>query len=106
MWIQEQKEELVNMDWRELISKRKQIKDRSRQKPQTRMAGGTPVDAKRKKIEPKGSLGDIFEEDMSELAEMTRTDIMDMAMERINQMSKQELIDMLERTEGQLGGKI
>jgi len=103
MLIQEQKEELVNMDWRELISKRKQIKDKSRQKPQTRMAGGSPS------LEPRGrtdSLDNVFDEDMRELAEMTRTDIMDMVMERVNQMSKQELIDMLERTEGQLGEKI
>jgi hypothetical protein len=105
MLIQELREELVNMDWREIITKDMQSK-RSRKKPQTRIAGGTPVDAKRKRIETEGSLEDIFEEDMSELAEMTRTDIMDMVMERVNQMSKQELIDMLERTEGQLGEKI
>ena len=93
------------MNWRELISKRKQMRDKTRQKPQTRMSGGSP-DAKRMRMEPEGSLEDIFEEDMSELAEMTRTDIMDMVMEKINQMSKEELIDMLERTEGQLGEKI
>ena len=98
---EEQKEELVKMDWRELISKRKQIKDKSRQKPQTRMAGGSPS------VKPIGRTDEptfdaVFGEELDELAEMTRTDIMDMVMERIGQMSKKELIDMLERTQGNL----
>ena len=40
------------MDWREVISKRKQIKDKSRQKPQTRMAGGKPnlLQAKKEQV--------------------------------------------------------
>jgi hypothetical protein len=98
------KGELVKMDWREVVLKNMQDR-RKRKKPQTRIAGGSP-DAKRMRMEPEGSLEDIFEEDMSELAEMTRIDLMNMVMDKIGQMSKKELIDMLERTEGQLGEKI
>lgn len=91
------------MNWKELIIKRKQIKDKSRQKPQTRMSGGIPD------ISPKGrtdSLDAVFEGEMDDLAEMTRIDIMDMVMERIGSMSKEELIGILERTQGTLGEKV
>ena len=62
--------------------------------------------------EPKGArTGDIT--DMQEdrdiddnLAEMTRSDLMDVVMERIAQMSKEDLINMLVRTRGELGEKI
>ena len=93
------------MNWKEVVLKNMQGK-RNRKKPQTRISGGSPDDAKRMRMEPEGSLEDIFEEDISELAEMTRTDIMDMVMDKINRMSKEELIDMLERTEGKLEEKI
>ena len=99
MLIQEQKEELVNMDWRELISKRKQIKDKSRQKPQIRMAGGSPS------LEPRGrtdSLDNVFDEEMEDLTEMTREDLMNVIMDKIGKMSKKELIQILERTQGNI----
>ena len=97
----EQKEELVKMDWRELISKRKQIKDKTRQKPQTRMAGGSPS------MKPRGRTDEptfdaIFGEELDELAEMTREDLMDAVMDKIGQMSKEELIQILESTQGNL----
>ena len=62
--------------------------------------------------EPKGArTGDISdmqeERDMdNELAEMTRSDLMDVVMERIAQMSKEDLINMLVRTRGTLEEKI
>ena len=89
------------MDWRELISKRKQIKDRSRQKPQTRMAGGSPS------VKPTGRTDEptfdaVFGEELDELAEMTREDLMDTVMDKIGQMSREELIGILESTQGNL----
>jgi hypothetical protein len=97
----EQKEELVKMDWRELISKRKQIKDKTRQKPQTRVAGGKPS------LSPKGRTDEptfdaMFGEELDELAEMTREDLMDAVMDKIGQMSRKELIQILESTQGNL----
>tara|TARA_R100000482_G_scaffold110744_1_gene53081 strand:+ start:259 stop:576 length:318 start_codon:yes stop_codon:yes gene_type:complete len=98
---EEQKGELVKMNWRELISKRKQIRDKSRQKPQTRMSGGTPS------ITPVGrtdepTFDSMFGERLDELAEMTREDLMDAVMDKIGQMSKEELIQILETTQGNL----
>ena len=89
------------MDWRELISKRKQIRDKSRQKPQTRMSGGTPS------ITPVGRTDDpsfdsMFGERLDNLAEMTREDLVDAITEKIYRMSKEELIEILERTQGNL----
>ena len=43
MLIQEQKEELVNMDWRTIIKE-------ERKKPQTRIAGGNPNDKPKKSL--------------------------------------------------------
>ena len=89
------------MNWRELISKRKQIRDKSRQKPQTRMSGGTPS------ITPVGrtdepSFDSMFGERLDNLAEMTREDLVDAITEKIYRMSKEELIEILERTQGNL----
>jgi hypothetical protein len=97
----EQKGELDKMDWRELISKRKQIKDKTRQKPQTRMAGGKPS------ITPVGrtdepSFDSMFGERLDNLAEMTREDLVEVVTEKIYQMSKEELIQILESTQGNL----
>ena len=101
MLIQEQKEELVKMDWREVITKRKQIKDKSRQKPQTRMAGGNPQDT------GKGRKGSIFdmEEDRLErekLASATREDLMDKVMDVIGSYSEEQLIELLIGTQGNI----
>ena len=98
---EEQKGELVKMNWRELISKRKQIRDKSRQKPQIRMSGGTPS------ITPVGrtdepSFDSMFGERLDNLAEMTREDLVDVVTEKIYQMSKEELIKILESTQGNL----
>jgi len=98
----EQKEELVKMDWREIIIKRKQMRDKSRQKPQTRLAGGSPDDAKRMRMGRKDSLDNVFEGEMDDLAEMTRGDLMDAVMDKIGQMSKEELMQILESTQGNL----
>ncbi len=49
---------------------------------------------------------DIIEHDMgdleSELAEQTREDLLEMTVEKIESMSKQQLIDLLVRTKGTL----
>ena len=100
--IKEQKEELVKMDWREIIIKRKQIKDKSRQKPQIRMAGGNPQDT------GKGREGSIFdmEEDRlerKELANATREDLIDKMMKMVSVMSDEELIDILMASQGEVG---
>ena len=88
------------MDWREVILKNMQDR-RQRKKPQTRIAGGKP------NITPVGRtddplLDDMFGEGLDELAEMTRKDLMDAIMDKIGQMSKEELIEILERTQGNL----
>lgn len=97
----EQKEELVNMDWREVIIKRKQFRDRGRQKTQTRIAGGNPQDT------GKGREGSIFdmEEDRLErekLASATREDLMDKVMDLIGSYSEEQLIELLIGTQGNI----
>ena len=92
------------MDWREVILKNMQDR-RQRKKPQTRIAGGKP------NITPMGrtdepSFDSMFGEELDELAEMTREDLMDAVMERIGSMSKEELIGILERTMGTLEEKV
>ena len=99
----EQKEELVKMDWREVITKRKQIKDKSRQKPQTRMAGGKPNLTPSK--ERTGSPFDETDEDRKErqeLANATRSDLMDKVMDLIGSYSEEQLIDLLIGTQGDI----
>lgn len=88
------------MDWREIILKNMQNR-RKRKKPQTRIAGGKP------NITPTGrtdepSFDSMFGERLDNLAEMTREDLVDVVTEKIYQMSKEELIEILERTQGNL----
>ena len=97
---EEQKGELVKMDWREVILKNMQDR-RQRKKPQTRIAGGKP------NITPMGrtdepSFDSMFGERLDNLAEMTREDLVDAITEKIYRMSKEELIEILERTQGNL----
>jgi|TARA_R110000744_G_scaffold25377_1_gene62992 hypothetical protein len=75
----------------------------------TRIAGGTPekweYDTKniKRKIGGKTeSLDDVFDEDMDELAEMTREDLMNAVMDKIGQMSKKELLMLLEEHKDKL----
>ena len=75
-----------------------------RRKPPIKVAGGKPSPASGRMDEP--TFDSIFEEEMDELAEMTRTDLMDMVMERIGSMSKEDLIGILERTMGTLEEKV
>jgi len=99
----ELKEELVKMDWREIIIKRKQIKDKSRQKPQTRMAGGSPNLTPSK--DRKGNPFDETDEDRNErmlLASATRSDLMDKVMDLIGSMSEDDLIDLLMTSQGEV----
>ena len=48
----------------------------------------------------------MFDEDMANLAEMTRKDLFPMVIKRISKMSKEELLAILERTQGSLEEKI
>ena len=98
----EPKEGLVNMDWRELISKRKQIKDKSRQKPQTRMAGGNPKDTG--KGRRRGSIMDMEEDrlERKELLNATRQDLMDKVMDVINSYNEEQLMELLMGTLGDI----
>lgn len=99
----EQKEELVKMDWREVITKRKQIKDKSRQKPQTRMAGGKPNLTPSKKRT--GSPFDETDEDRKERQELlnaTREDLMDKVMDVIGSYSDEQLMELLLGTQGDI----
>jgi len=98
----EQKEELVKMDWREVIIKRKQMRDKTRQKPPTRIAGGSPDDAKRMRMGRKDSLDNVFQGEMDDLAERTRGDLYEAAAHKLIDMSKEELIKILQMTQGNL----
>lgn len=111
------------MSWEEVIKQRDRkgkterdgkISDRTgvgrfKSVKQTRIAGGNPA----ADMSPKDSATneeDLFqygeESTLSErerLAEMTRSDLMDIMMDRIGAMSTQEIIDILVRTQGDLG---
>ena len=79
----------------------KVLSNRVKRPTQTRMKGGNPA----ADLNPRGrmdSLDLVFEEDMSNLAEMTRKDLLEMAERHIKSLSKEQLIDILERTEGTL----
>ena len=82
----------------------KVMSNRVKRPSQTRIKGVNPADD----LKPEGRMDDIdltFEEEDSmeeELAEMTRTDLMDAVMERISEMSRKELIRILSRTGGKL----
>ncbi len=83
----------------------KVLSNRIKRPTQTRMKGGNPMDD----INPKGrtdSLDLVFEEDMSNLAEMTRGDLIDRAVDYIKSLSKEQIIAILERTQGTLEEKI
>jgi hypothetical protein len=60
------------------------------------------------KSSPKGDLMDMQEDrDIDQdLANMAKDDLIEEVMDRIEQMSKDELIDMLIRTRGQMGESI
>lgn len=119
MLTEEQREELVKVSWENIIKQRDRKgkldrpgKINERVSPgrfksvkQTRVAGGNPSSD----MSPRGrmdSLDLVYEDDLSELAEMTREDVMDAVMDRIGQMSKEELIAILERTQGSLEEKV
>ena len=117
---EEQKEELVKMEnWENVLKAARDRKGKlSGGKPipekvnpkkfagvkrptQTRMKGGNPA----ADLNPRGrmdSLDLVFEEDMSNLAEMTREDLLQMAERHIKSLSKEQLINILERTQGTL----
>ena len=104
------------MDWLSILKAKRQFKD-LRQLRQEGLRQDLKERRENKVIgdtsnEPKGARrGSIFdmeeERDMDDkLAEMTRSDLMDVVMERIAQMSKEDLINMLVRTRGELGEKV
>ena len=83
----------------------KVLSNRVKRPTQTRMKGGNPADD----LNPRGrtdSLDLVFEEDMSNLAEMTREDLIDRAVTYIESLSKKQIIAILERTRGTLEEKI
>ena len=96
------------MDWREVIIKRKQIKDRSRQKPQTRMAGGSkPSQSNEQYLEhysnkDETDLDEYADDEMDRLANMTREDLEDKVLELIDGLSKEELLELLESSLGDI----
>ena len=113
--IEEQKGELVNMNnWENIIKARvrptreldteRRNRSPERRKPPVKVAGGTPSPASGRMDEP--TFDSMFGEELDELAEMTREDLMDAVMERIGSMSKEELIGILERTMGTLEEKV
>ena len=104
------------MNWIEILKFKRNFKD-LRQLREEGLRSGAKQRTANKVLgdisrEPKGArTGDITdmqeERDMDdELAEMTRSDLMEVVMERIAQMSKEDLINMLVRTRGELGEKV
>jgi hypothetical protein len=104
----EQKEGLVKMNWRTIIIKRKQIKDKSRQKPQTRMAGGSkPSQSNEQYLQhysnkDETELDEHADNEMDRLANMTREDLEDKVLELIDGLSKEELLELLESSLGDI----
>jgi len=83
----------------------KVLSNRVKRPVQTRMKGGNPA----ADLNPRGrmdSLDVVFEEDMSNLAEMTREDLIDRAVNYIQSLSKEQIIAILERTQGTLEEKL
>jgi|11BtaG_2_1085332.scaffolds.fasta_scaffold02061_7 hypothetical protein len=105
----EPKEELVKMDWREVITKRKQIKDKTRRKPPTRLAGGNrPSQSTEDYIEhwsddsPELDNTEENEWERQSLVNSTRSDLMDKVMDLIGSMKDDELIDLLVGSQGNI----
>ena len=96
------------MDWREVIIKRKQLKDRSRQKPQTRVAGGSkPSQSNEQYLEhysnkDETDLDEHADDEMDRLANMTREDLEDKVLEMIDGFSKEQLLELLESSLGDI----
>tara|TARA_R100000951_G_scaffold116804_1_gene131256 strand:+ start:2206 stop:2526 length:321 start_codon:yes stop_codon:yes gene_type:complete len=92
----EQKEELVKMDWREVI------KSETRKKPQTRIAGGNPQDTG--KGRRRGSIMDMDEDrkERQELVNATREDLIDKIMDVIGSYSDEQLMELLLGTQGNI----
>ena len=86
---------------RELDPNRKSRKP-ERRKPPVKIAGGKPSSS----MDESGDLDSMFDEDMANLAEMTRKDLFPMVIKRISKMSKEELLALLERTQGSLEEKV
>jgi len=83
----------------------KVLSNKVKRPTQTRMKGGNPI----ADLNPRGrvdSLDMVFEEDMSNLAEMTREDLIDRATNYIKSLSKEQIIAILERTQGTLEEKL
>jgi hypothetical protein len=82
---------------------------RIRRPTQTRMKGGNPIEdlsAKDTATEEEDLFQYGEESTQSErerLAEMTRSDLMDILMDKIGGMSTEEIIDILVETQGNLG---
>ena len=106
----EQKEELVKMDWREIINKKKQLKDKSRQKPQTRVAGGSrPSQVNEQYLQHHSNRDDSDLDDMEEdrlereeLLNATRSDLMDKLMELVGSYDDEQLMELLLGTQGNI----
>jgi hypothetical protein len=97
------------MDWREVIIKRKQIKDKSRQKPQTRMSGGSrPSQASEQYLQSYSnrddSLDDVEEDrlERQELLNATREDLIDKIMDVIGSYNDEQLMELLLGTQGNI----
>lgn len=105
------------MSWEEVIKATRDRKGKlnrrtgefnTKPSKQTRIAGGNPMEDLSPRDSAKGeeTLSQYGEEssreEMDELAEMTRSDLMDLVMERIGEMSKKELLDILTKTQGNL----
>jgi len=98
------------MDWREIIIKRKQIKDTSRQKPQTRMAGGSrPSQDNEQYLQHHSNrhdsnLDDIEENrtEREELLNATREDLMDKVMDLIGSYDDEQLMELLLGSQGNI----
>ena len=98
------------MDWREIINKKKQLKDKSRQKPQTRVAGGSrPSQVNEQYLQHHSNRDDSDLDDMEEdrlereeLLNATRSDLMDKLMELVGSYDDEQLMELLLGTQGNI----
>ncbi len=76
-----------------------------RRPTQTRMKGGNPIEDLAAKDVQEENFPD-YKEEREQLANMTRSDLMDAFMDKLGAMSTQEIIDILVETKGKLGDAV
>lgn len=88
------------MNWANIL-KRKQIKNKRRGKSQVKQVGDTE-DWDNSNMMPDETLNTAGDNQMTELSELTRQDLKEQVLEMIDNFSKEQLIELLEETRGDI----